>query len=75
MNGAQHYTASEGHLAQAREHHGTHPEESAWHQKQAGVHAALAQTAATVFDTLGRSEWMAAIFATPEDPDPGRGLT
>jgi hypothetical protein len=68
--GPEHYALSEGHLAQAREHHDVRPEESAWHQRQAAVHAELALVAWHAAGIFDRSGWMKATITVPADPGP-----
>lgn len=81
MNGPQHYIRAESLLARAEQaeaemrqsgHANANPDSL---RLAALAHTGLALTAATVFDTIGRGEWMTAVFATPENPDPGRGVT
>jgi hypothetical protein len=81
VNGPQHYIKAESLLARAEQAeaemrlgHGVTADPLSL-RLAALAHTGLALTAGTVFDSLGRGEWMTAIFGTPEDPDPGRGVT
>jgi hypothetical protein len=47
MTGPEHYTKAEDHLTDAASLGGEEEEASAWHQRQAQVHATLALAAAT----------------------------
>jgi hypothetical protein len=68
--GPEHYLLAEGHLAQAREHHDVRPEESAWHQGQAAVHAQLAGVAWHASGIFSRTGWMAATLTAAEQELP-----
>jgi len=71
MTGPEHYAASEAHLEHAAsiETDGDEDSMSAWHQRQAQVHATLATAEATIAAATmrpeGHDEWERATGVSP----------
>ena len=82
MNGPAHYGEAQAHLAVAEEIEtdGDQDSMSAWHQRQAQVHATLALTAAVIagarLDDPDRHDWLMATnpeYAAGQNASPAGG--